>query len=406
MSRETSPFEYGGFWLDKRRDGKSPDIWQIARYDGSTILYRSTKRRTEQLEDAKNVLIAHAAAAQAKGKQDADSAMVAPLLVLYWEEHGKNVLRPGQVASSLRQFIGFMLQDDIGAMATVAQLTPTVFTRFRKWRMGPHEYSVPWEGETFDHKSNGVAGESVQRNIDDIRAALHHHEEEGRITVPRIKSVPKSLRSPPRDLILTVEQLGSMFGYARALPDKELFQFMALMLATCGRSEIAALFDPARQYNRATGIIDLHPANRMRSHKRNALVPAIDEIKPVLAAWADAGAKPVKSRKKAWRTMRTALELPAAVLPTTIRHTVATMLRNDPDTPTHLVDEFMGHVDLDATTQRYAKLSTKYLAGIKPGLAKIWNAVMGEADRWLSDHSLTTPQRGIKLSVVPREGKC
>lgn len=406
MSREKSPFEYGGFWLAKRRDGKSPDIWQIARYERSTVVYRSTKCRTEQLDAAKDALIAYAATAQAKGKQDADTALVAPLLILYWQEHGRHVLRPAQVASSLRQFIGFLLQDEIGHMATVAQLTPTVFTRFRKWRMGPHEYSVPWEGQTITHKSAGVNGESVQRNIDDIRAALHHHEEEGRITVPRIKSVPKSLRSPPRDLLLTVDQLGAMFGYARLLHDRELFQFMALMLATCGRSEIAALFDPARQYNPATGVIDLHPAGRMRSHKRNALVPAIEEIKPVLDAWAAKGAHPVKSRKKAWRTMRAALGLPKEVLPTTIRHTVATMLRNDPDTPTHLVDEFMGHVDLDATTQRYAKLSTDYLAGIKPGLAKIWNAVMEAADRWASDHSLTTPQRGVKISVVANEGKC
>lgn len=406
MSRETSPFEYGGFWLDKRRDGASPEIWQIARYDGSTILYRSTRKRTAELDDAKDVLIAHAAKEQAKGKQDPDAAMVAPLLVLYWEEHGKHVLRPGQIASSLRQFIGFILQDEVGAMLTVSQLTPNLFRRFREWRMAPHEYSVPWEGALFNHRSKGVSGESVQRNIDDIRAALHHHENERRIIVPRIPSVPDALRSPPRDLLLTVEQLAAILGFAQALPDKSLFRFVALMMATCARSEVAALFDPRTQYNAKTGVVDLHPAGRMRSHKRNALVPAIDEIKPVLTEWAGEEAKPVKSRKTAWRTMRAALDLPEAVLPTTIRHTVATMLRNDPDTSTELVDEFMGHVDLDATTQRYAKLSTEYLAGIKPGLAKIWNGAMAESTQWASDHSLTIPQRGVKLSVVRNAKKC
>lgn len=32
MPREDSPYIVGDFWLDKRRDGKSPDTWQIARY--------------------------------------------------------------------------------------------------------------------------------------------------------------------------------------------------------------------------------------------------------------------------------------------------------------------------------------------------------------------------------------
>lgn len=406
MSRETSPFEYGGFWLDKRRDGASPNVWQIARYDGSTIVYRSTRKRTEQLEDAKAVLIAHASKARAKGKQDADTAMVAPLLHVYWEEHGRHVLRPAQIASSIRQFIGFLMQDEVTAMATVSQMTPNLFRRFREWRMGPHEYAVPWESRIFQHKSPGVNGESVQRNIDDIRAALHHHENEGRITAPRIASIPDGMRSPPRDLILSTSQLGAIIGFARALPDKGLLRFVLLMMATCSRSEVAALFDPRTQYNAETGVIDLHPAGRQRSHKRNALVPAIEELKPVLSEWAADAPTPVKSRKKAWRTMRAAIDLPREAVPTTIRHTVATMLRNDPDTPTELVDEFMGHVDLDATTQRYAKLSTEYLAGIKPGLAKIWNAAMEEADRWSSDHSLTIPQRGVKLSVVKRDEQC
>ena len=45
MSRENSPFEFNGYWLDKRRDGKSPDIWQVASYaKGSrSLIYRSTR---------------------------------------------------------------------------------------------------------------------------------------------------------------------------------------------------------------------------------------------------------------------------------------------------------------------------------------------------------------------------
>lgn len=401
--RET--FEYGGCWLTFRRDGKAPGIWQIARRARGSVVYVST--RTRDYEQAKGELIAYVELQNAKGKQDPDAAKVVPLLVTYWRERGEKKLRPAQIASSIRQFIGFLMQDELGPAATVAQMTPEVFRRFQAWRMGPHSYRVPFEGKDYEHTSSGVNGESVQRNFDDLSAAFRHHEREGRIPIgPRVPRVEQDLRSEPRDLHLSYAQLGAMIGYARALPDKTLLRFMLLMLATCARSEVAALFDPAKQYNLETGIIDLHPDGRKRTHKRNALVPAIEPLKPILDEWAADGAKPSKSRKKAWRTMRSALGLPDAVLPTTIRHTVATNLRNDRVSPAGVISEFMGHVDLTATTKRYAKLNPEYLADIKPGLTTIWQRAMEAADAWGRDHRVTTGTRGDKLAVVERAGKC
>src|SRR3546814_7346096 len=54
----SSPFVVGEYWLDKRRDGKAGNVWQIARYsaESRSIIYRSTKRG--DLEDAKGVLLA------------------------------------------------------------------------------------------------------------------------------------------------------------------------------------------------------------------------------------------------------------------------------------------------------------------------------------------------------------
>lgn len=329
------------------------------------------------------------------------------MLIQYWNDEGSKKLRPAQIESSLRQFIGFLKQDELGPAATVSQITPSVFRRFQAWRMGPHSYSVVWKGKTYKHDSDGVNGESVQRNFDDLSAAFRYHEREGHIPLgPRVPRVAQKDRSEPRDLHLTYAQLGAMIGYARALPDKTLLRFILLMLATCARSEVAALFDPAKQYNPNTGIIDLHPEGRMRTHKRNALVPAIKPLKPILTEWTADGAKPSKSRKKAWRTMRSALGLPDVVLPTTIRHTVATNLRNDRVSPAGVISEFMGHVDLTATTKRYAKLDPEYLADIKPGLTTIWQRAMEAADAWERGHRVTTGTRGDKLAVVERAGKC
>src|SRR3546814_3504472 len=43
--------------------------------------------------------------------------------------------------------------------------------------------SVPWKGKHYNHTSKGIKGESIQRNIEDIRAALNHAANNGRIAI-------------------------------------------------------------------------------------------------------------------------------------------------------------------------------------------------------------------------------
>src|SRR3546814_8748240 len=74
MAKDTSPFVVGEYWLDKRRDGKAGNVWQIARSsaESRSIIYRSTKRG--DLEDAKGVLLAFVNQERAKGRQTAEEA--------------------------------------------------------------------------------------------------------------------------------------------------------------------------------------------------------------------------------------------------------------------------------------------------------------------------------------------
>jgi hypothetical protein len=219
MPRDTSPYIVGDFWLDKRRDGASPNIWQITTGSRS-VSYRST--RTDDLAKAKGLLHAHVAAQRAKGKQTPHAAAVIPLLFLFWKEHGMHLKFPETVAGSLRQFIGFLAQDTLssGIDITVTELDNPLWKRFRAWRMGPHGYAVPWFDEKFEHTSPGVKGESVQRNCADVASALNYHVNQGRLAfVPKVPSVPKEHRSKPRDLVLSIDQLGEIVGYCRALGD-------------------------------------------------------------------------------------------------------------------------------------------------------------------------------------------
>jgi hypothetical protein len=256
MSRENSPLIVGDYWLDKRRDGKSPHIWQIATYSEAarSIVYRSTKRRT--LDEAGAVLRAHEAEQRSKERgQDASHAELLPHLFNYLREHGPDVKRLDTVKSSFRAWIGFLMQDELGTGATVADVTKSMVARFRRWRMAPHAYAVEWNGKLFKNDSSGVTGETVQRNIEDLRSALHHGEAERRIVAPRVPSVDRKLRSDARDTVLTTKQLGAMLGYAK--DDIAAYRWIALMIATASRPGPALAFDPEMQWHE--DVIDLQP---------------------------------------------------------------------------------------------------------------------------------------------------
>ena len=384
MGRETSPYIVGDYWLDKRRDGRSPDVWQIASYDARTrsISYRSTRRK--DLDQAKAAIHAHVEAERSRGPQTAEGAKVVPLLFLYWTEHGKTVVSPDQIASSLRVFIGFLLVDEVGPDLTIADVTPQLFERFRRWRMGPHSYEVPWGGKTFKHTSKGVRGESVQRNLDDIRAALTHHANNGRLPyAPKVPAVRNEFRSQPRDRVLSMEELGAIFGFARS--DLALYRWLLLQLATGVRPEAGLAFDPAVQWNRGLQLLDLHPPAWARTKKVNPVVPAIGPMVPILEEWAKDKPAPVASRKRAWRTLRRALDLGAEVMPKTIRHTIATRLRTM-RVPSDEIETLLGHRVLKKTTAVYAKYDPDYLASVRVSLATVFEDVMVQADLWSAGH--------------------
>jgi hypothetical protein len=401
VPRDNSPYIVGDYWLDKRRDGASPDIWQIASGTRS-VRYRST--RTNDLNQAKAMLHAYVDAERARGKQAPDTAAAIPLLFLYWKEHGQHADSSQQIASSIRQFIGFLAQDTLspGLDASVTELDYPLWKRFLDWRMGPHTYEVPWFGKNFKHSSPGVSGESVQRNCDDIGAALNHHVRQGRLTVvPRVPSVPKEHRSAPRDLVLSIDQLGSIVGYCRELGDLGTIRWILLLIATNMRPEAALAMNPGSQWNEAHGLINLHPVGWPVTKKHNPIVPVIPQLVPWLTEWRANPHCPVLSRKKFWRTMRSALGLTKLTVPKTIRHSIATRLRTL-RVPAEELETLMGHRTLRSTTGVYAKYDPDYLLAATKALSKVWAEVWVASDRWVAVHMLSRPVRGQELKVLKR----
>jgi len=396
-------YTVGDYWLDKRPDGRSP-YWQICWYDPSAKTTRSLSTRLERLEDAKDALHAYVQEQRSKGPQEPDDALVLGVLKRFYDERGPKVKNRVAFASSFRIFTGFLMQDKIGAGAVVTDLKPDVWERFIDWRAGPHSYDAPWDGKTLAHESEGVSGEAIQRNLADVRTALNYAVKRGRLPfAPPVPNVPTAMKSPPRDVVLTMPQLGSIIAYA--LNDLEALRWILGMMATGTRPDAVLAWNPAAQYNPSKRLLNTHPEGWPVTKKRNAVVPVIEPFHPWLQAWSKYPHKPVKSRKRWWRNMRRTLGLPANIVPKTIRHTVATELRAM-GVPQSDVEGLLGHQMSNRTTAVYAKYAPDRLAAAKQGLTVIWRRAWGEAFLWLADHFRRTLSSGATIIVERDRQKC
>lgn len=407
MPRSDSPFVLDPYWLDKRRDGRSPDIWQIARYDAEgarSIVYKSTKCRS--LEAAKDFLRAYDADQRSKSKdQPAEEADLLPHLFHYCREQGVEVLRLDTIKSSFRAWIGFLQQDELGTGARISDIDKNFVARFRRWRMAPHEWSVEWGDKVFSHVSKGVSGKTVQRNIEDLRAALHHGEDNRRFTAPKVDSVPKkNIKRNPRQPF-DLDTLGAIFGYAK--DDTGLYRELCLMLASGCRPGHAMKFDPAEQWQE--DIMDLQPWREDETDKRAAVLPVIEPLRAVLQAWKDKPHDVVRSRKRTWRTMRRALGLPSWAEAYCIRTTVSTWL-DEQGTPGGQISGIIGHLPesrgiAKTTSNHYLAYDPTNCARAKEVLTMLWHEVMQRSEKWSAVHFRTTPIRGKPISIASKGAK-
>ena len=388
----------GEFWLDKRRDGKSPDIWQIAHYSqkSRSVVYRSTRCRS--LDDAKPILHAHAAAQRSKSRhQSIEEAQILPHFANYVREHGEDVMRLDTIKSSFRAWAGFLEQDELGSGATAADIDKLLLARFRRWRMGPHQWAVPMGGKVYRHQSSGVSGEAVQRNLEDLRAAMRHAEAAQRFIAPKIPMLKAKDRAEPRSTLLTIDQIGAIWGYARQ--DWPVWREISLQIATGCRPGAAMSFDPALQWQ--DGVIDLQSRDKARSNKRNAIVPVIEPMLPILKGWRMLPHAPVSSRKTWWRKARAVLGLPDEIVAYTIRHAVLTYLENE-GVPRGQIEAAAGHAPRGTTARHYLHYDPRNAPKLEAALTKLFDEAWAASERWSADHCRTKPVRGKPITIAKR----
>jgi integrase len=156
------------------------------------------------------------------------------------------------------------------------------------------------------------------------------------------------LRSPPRDVTLTIDQLGAIVAYASY--DIEALRWVLGMIATAARPDAVLKWNVAKQWKGEPNF-DTHPFGEPKTKKRNAVVPLIPELKPWLEAWSANPHKIVRSRKTLVADDARRLDLPENIVPKTIRHTIATQLRSR-GVPMDEISGLLGHTSASTASRR------------------------------------------------------
>ena len=155
---------------------------------------------------------------------------------------------------------------------------------------------------------------------------------------------------------------------------EHIFALLLIRLTTACRGDAAQDLQ-VFQLDRAAGLVRLNPPGRAQTKKYRPVVP----LQPMLAAYVGQRkpeayivhwhGRKVASVKTTWRKLRVAARLPAWFAPKTVRHTMATWLRQR-GVPAWEVSGQLGH-SIAGTTDIYAKFDPTYLGQARAAIGEI-----------------------------------
>jgi integrase len=235
--------------------------------------------------------------------RDADprGIAVAEMVERYWLQHGQHLAGHDVQRRALRYCV-----EELGDL-TLAELTPQRQQVFVQ-RLRARGHGDPY----------------VKRTFGALRAALGRAHRRGEVT-----SVPYIITgdladSRPRERVLEIAELGAFW---RAVGSEALARWTMLLLGTGARPGALAWLT-AGQVDILRRRINLHPPGAPETGKRNPILPIV----PSLLPWVSEPRAPyvverrMKALRAAWSATRARAGLDAAVVPYTIRHTLATWM--------------------------------------------------------------------------------
>jgi integrase len=366
--RKGKIFEFEGMWID-RVPGSA--FWYAFRYDRDAGKVRRETLGSDDLEEAKRVLVQKALVAAPKKP---DSSLAA-ILTTYFQE-----VSDAKPSGKQARFAGRTILRFWGDDARASDVNKKTQKAFAEWSRDQ------------DHSAAYIA-----RNLSVLSASMRHALG---ADAPKLwtwaPTVAEKLGMPDpgiREWIPTNEQLAAFLDALDSAQAEHVFRYCILALNTLARPA-AVLELTAAQVDHALELIDLNPQGRRQNKKRRPIVRVTSTLEAWLAAW-DAGdperpyvlhhGEPVGTVRHTFKRIGSALGAPE-MTPYTLRHKVATELRARGVSREEIAYQ-MGHKMPDLrTTDRYTKFDKRNLANAKMGIEQY----LAELDK-LTKRSLLQP---------------
>ena len=366
--RTDRPGQIGDYWLSQRPN--SP-VWCRTWFD---VASRQTSRAslgTDDLAAARITLAKWVTLHGHRAAQQPRDVLMGDVFARYYEKHGQHTAGAGVQRRNL-----FVALERMQEGITVAEFTLDA----------QHTLTRRMEAD-------GYQPGTIKRVMGAAKAAVQWAWKNGELERP----IPflTVQEGPPRERVMDAGEIAALWDHAE---QEHLRMFILLLLGTAARP--AAVLELTReQCDFDRGLIDLNPPGRMQTKKRRPVVPMPDFLRPWIKQ-APAGAlvqfrgKAVVKVNKTWRDARSAAGLDDAVVPYTIRHTIATELRAR-GVPELELAGLLGHAMPNfRTTGRYAKYAPNHLSAARAAVDDFVTEIGRAATR------PTYPNFNVRVSCV------
>jgi integrase len=365
--------QVGPYYLWQR---SGAETWQICWVDRGADGRARTRRKStgivggeasEPPQQAIDALYLHYQENTRKPRQTKEDALVDDLLADWLKYHVRATLQaPDRYAVSAQHWLSFFEIEQkagrLGPCVTVADVTPELRDRFYSWRAAA-----------------GVGGHTIGRDIAALRGALNWAWKAHRLeAAPYIADVPAHRKAPPRERILSFQEIGRMLDKCADRPDrKHLIRYIVLQLGTAGRPQ-AILELTEKDLDLERNRIDLS-GGKVHPRKRRPVVPIAKHVRPWVedvegkliryrVPIAEKNREPggpefyerdTSSIKTAWNAVCAEAGVNGAT-PKTLRHTMLTWLA-ERGVPLEQLQLLAGHSAKSTTARNYIHLSPDYL---------------------------------------------
>lgn len=371
MAKRAKQYRLGEFWLAWRTDRQE---WAICWNDSAARTRRRISTGCGDYNDNSAPVEAQEALAKhfhAYGQPEAidpnQRQSVSVVLTTWLAKEAARKARAQQYAYAVAHLQRWL--DRMGGL-TVAALTPERVQSYIDNR-----------------RSEGVTGETIQGELAALSRSLKWADLNGMIPyAPRIPRVPAELKSGPKEVEYSKEQIAALLEAAASRVDRIHVQLFAMiMLSTHARVEAVLELDASQIRD---GLIYFNAPSRAQTIKKRAIVP----VTPTLAKLLPTSGKVIQqwnARKDGSITGRDVFSIRKSFAnclidagitkngkpwgsPNSLRHTIHTQLQRV-GVPQAQIDTAAGHAtDGGRTGRNYTHLRPEYLKEFCEAIEAYW----------------------------------